>query len=106
MAPPLDYRDYERVEIGIDTAHGRHGEVSVEQCRHCGAYWLNYFHEKGGFTESGCWYRGVITKAQAEETTAAGALALLATLPWHLYGGSFYRSSGRRSDAPLNPKYV
>lgn len=57
-----------------------------------------------GCSKSGRWYRGVITSAQAKDATAGSALPILAGLGWHLYGGSYYDTTGTRSEAPLDPE--
>jgi hypothetical protein len=101
--PPLDHRDYERKELGVDSARGRFGDVAIERCRHCGQAWLHYHYEMEAFSRSGRWYRGLLTPEQAARATAGNALEILAELPWHLYGGSFFDTTGRRSDVPLDP---
>jgi len=103
MTPPLNYRDFKRTDIGVDESKGRFGDVSIQRCKHCGQHWLHYHYEHEAFTKSGRWYRGAITSAQAKRVTAAGALEMLAGLPWHLYGGSYYDTSGMRRDAALDP---
>jgi hypothetical protein len=102
MAPPIDYLDFVRTEIGVDPANGRFAEVSIDRCKQCGSRWLAYQYELEAFSRSGRWYRGLITPAQAEQVAVPGALAILAGLPWYLYGGSYYDSSGKRSDGPLD----
>ncbi len=102
MTPPVDYRDYDTEDIGVDTARGHFAEVSIDTCKQCGKQWLNYHYELEAFSKSGRWYRGLITAEQVKDVTAAGALRMLAGLPWYLYGGSYFNTSGERSDAPLN----
>jgi hypothetical protein len=103
MTPPIDYRDFDTDNVGVDNGKGRFADVTVDRCKHCGRQWLNYHYELEAFANSGRWYRGVVTSAQAERATAAGALGILAALPWHLYGGSYYDTSGKHSDMPLDP---
>ena len=103
MTPPLDYRDYVREELGVDTGRGRFGDVAIERCIRCGRAWLRYHYEMEAFTGSGRWYRGLLTPEQAARATPANALEILAELPWHLYGGSYFGTDGRRSDVPLDP---
>lgn len=102
VTPPIDHRDFVKTEIGIDQTKGRFADVAIDRCRHCGALWLVYHHELEAFSKSGRWYRGLITAAQAKGATAGHALRILAGLGWHLYGGSYYDSTGKRSDAPLD----
>lgn len=106
MTPPLDYRDYKRRDVGVDASAGRFGTVSIERCRHCGTAWLTYQLEQEWNPQSGRWYRGAISDARADTVTAEAALDLLASLPWHLRGGSFYRSAGERRDAPLDTRHL
>jgi hypothetical protein len=101
--PPLDYRGFERREIGVDEAGGRYADVAIERCRRCGRQWLVYHYEIEACSRSGRWYRGLVSPEQAARATADDALATLAELPWHLYGGSFYGHAGARRDAPLDP---
>jgi hypothetical protein len=106
VTPPLDYRDYDRRVLGVDEAGGRHGDVAIDRCKRCGREWLVYHYENEAFSRSGRWYRGIISPEQEERVTPANALAILAELPWHLYGGSHYETSGKRSDRPLDPGQV
>lgn len=103
MAPPIDYRDYDSEEIGVDTTRGRFAEISLDRCKQCGRQWLDYHYELEAFSRSGRWYRGLLTPEQAKEATAGGALEMLAALPWHFFGGSYYDTSGKRSEVPLDP---
>jgi hypothetical protein len=102
VAPPLNHLDFSRTDIGMDPAHGRFADVSIDRCKQCGSLWLAYQYELEALSRSGRWYRGLITPAQAEHVAATSALAILAALPWYLYGGGYYDSSGRRSNGPLD----
>jgi hypothetical protein len=102
-SPPIDYRAFERRELGVDESGGRFADVAIDRCRECGREWLHYAYEIEAFSGSGRWYRGVVTPAQAAAATPATALAILAALPWHLYGGSYYGTAGLRSDVRLDP---
>lgn len=104
--PPIDHRDYEPADMGVDDDHGRFADVRIDRCRWCGRLWLQYHHELEAFSRSGRWYRGIITPGQAARATSANALQILAELPWHLYGGSFFDTTGQRSDVPLDPATV
>jgi len=101
LTPPFDYRDYESRSLGLDTTHGRYGEVSLQTCRHCGTTWLSYLVEYEAFTASGRWVRGAISSGQAQTLTPEQAIAVLEQLPWHFVGGSAYRSTGQRSTRPI-----
>ena len=106
MTPPLDHRDFVREELGVDPARGRFADVAIEYCRHCGRAWLRYHYEMEAFSNSGRWYRGLLTPEQAARATPANALEILAELPWHLYGGSYFNTTGERSDTPFDPTTV
>jgi len=101
--PPLDHRDFVKEELGVDESGGRFADVAIERCRLCGRSWLRYHYEIEAFSRSGRWYRGLVTPEQAARATPATALKILAELPWHLYGGSYFDTTGRRSDVPLDP---
>lgn len=101
MTPPFHYLDYETAELGIDMTKNRGGEVTVETCKACGSKWLRYFVEYEAFSESGRWYRGLVTPEQLESLTPERAPELLAGLPWYFYGGSYYRTLGRKSYGPI-----
>jgi hypothetical protein len=101
--PPLDYRDFERRELGVDEADGRYADVAIERCRHCGRDWLRYHYEIEAFPRSGRWYRGLVSPEAAARATPGNAREILAALPWHLAGGSYFGHAGKRIDAPLDP---
>jgi hypothetical protein len=100
-SPPFDYRDYETVELGVDMTKNRGGEVSVETCKTCGRKWLRYFVEWEWHSESGRWYRGLVTDEMLESVTPESAAELLAGLPWYFYGGSYFRTTGRVGLSPI-----
>jgi hypothetical protein len=104
--PPIDHRDYAPADMGVDDDHGRFADVRIDRCRWCGRLWLHYHHELEAFSRSGRWYRGIITPEQAGRATSTNARQVLAELPWHLYGGSFFDTTGRRSDVPFDPAAV
>ncbi|MFL5539828.1 MAG: hypothetical protein ACJ8J0_12585 [Longimicrobiaceae bacterium] len=106
MTPPPDHRDYVREELGVDEGGGRYADVAIERCKYCGRPWLRYHYEIEAFTGSGRWYRGLVTPEQAARATPHNALEILASLPWHLYGGSYFETTGKRSDVPLDPATV
>jgi hypothetical protein len=105
MTPPPDHRDFHGTELGV-TQDGRFADVRLDQCRLCGRPWLHYHYEVEAFSKSGRWYRGLVTPEQAARATPANALEILAALPWYLYGGSWFDTTGLRSDVPLDPAAV
>lgn len=106
MTPAFSYRHFETKVLGVDQAIRWSGDVSMDRCKKCGREWLKYLYENEAFTKSGRWYLGLITPEQAQEVTAGTALALLASLSWHFYGGSYYDSTGQRRDEPLDPNHL
>jgi hypothetical protein len=101
MTPPFFYLDYDSKRIGIDETNGRSGEVTVDTCKACGRMWLHYFVEYESFSESGRWYRGLVTSEMVERLTPEQAPELLASLPWRFYGGSYFRTQGREGSGPI-----
>lgn len=101
LTPPINASHYEiRVLPGMDPSDGRYADVAVERCKTCGRIWLHYHYEIEAFSRSGRWYRAVVTEAEADAVTLISALGLIGSKPWHLYGGSYYESSGARSSVP------
>ena len=95
----LGPRRFDEAFVGIDRTSGRFGEVSVRTCRACGRRWLRYHVEYEAFTGSGRWYTGLLP--DGAEVTPEAAAPLLERLPWHVYGGSWFGTSGRRGSGPL-----
>jgi len=100
--PPLHYSDYVSRPIGVDETNGRFGDVSIETCRHCGRLWLKYAVSYEAFSRSDRWYRGVVDESVAAQVTPTEAPAVLEALPWYLYGGSYFDSTGRRGSGTVN----
>jgi hypothetical protein len=100
MTPPFHYLDYLTRDLGEDRTNGRFGEVTIETCRSCGAEWLRYFMEDPLFSRSGRWFRGLVPPHVIPAVTPENALAILASLPWHFYGGSYFETTGKRSNGP------
>ena len=96
MTPPFNYTDYASEPLGIDETNGRFGEVSVQTCKACGRKWLHYFVEYEAFSKSGRWYRGLVSAEALRSLTPESAVALLESLPWYFYGGSYFQTIGRK----------
>ncbi len=92
---------YDEALVGVDPTGGRYGDVSIRICRACGRRWLLYRVEYEGFTGSGRWYMGVLPEGTDAAVRPDAAVALLESLPWHVYGGSYWGTSGRRGTGPL-----
>lgn len=101
MTPPFDFRDFDARPVGTDTTNGRFGEVSVETCKACGAKWLHYFVEFEAFSESGRWYRGLVTADMVAALTPEGSVSLLEQLPWYFAGGSYFNSTGHKGSGRI-----
>jgi len=101
MTPPFDFLDYDSQSLGVDETNGRFGEVTIETCKACGSKWLHYSVEYPSFSESGRWYRGLVTPEIFKLITPERAPELLASLPWHFSGGSYFRTTGRRGTGPV-----
>lgn len=82
--------------LGVDETNGRFGEVWLDVCRLCGTTWLRYLVEYEGFSESGRWYRAPISPETIRSLTPQAAVAVLEAMPWYFYGGSYFRSTGRK----------
>lgn len=106
LTPPFHYTDFESRAVGIDETGGRFAEVTIERCLSCDQKWLRYFFEQEAFSRSGRWYLVPVSDAEATSVTATTALELMARRRWHFYGGSFFDTTGKRCDQPLDPKFV
>jgi hypothetical protein len=96
LDPQAGYTEFECIrDVGVDQTHGRCGDVRVDRCRSCGRLWLHYHVEYEAFSESGRWYRGIVTPQVAETVTPEHAVEVLEALDFHLYGGSYFRGAGR-----------
>ena len=45
--------------------------------------------------ETGCSPRGVVTDEELAQLTTETVLRFLGDLPWHLYGGSYFKTAGK-----------
>lgn len=102
MTPPFFHLDYDVMSLGVDETNGRYGEVTIETCKACGARWLRYFVEYEFFSESGRWYRGLVTQEMLASLKPEHAPELLASLPRYFYGGSYFRTHGREGSGPIS----
>lgn len=101
MTPPFHYLDFESQNMGVDSTNGRFGEVSVETCKACGSRWLRYFVEHEHRSRSGRWYRAPATEEMLDALASTNAVELLRKAPWHFYGGSYFKSTGKRGTGPI-----
>lgn len=95
---PLPFFHYEELKhIGVDSANGRYGQVTLRRCLHCQRLWLHYFVEYEAYSRSGRYFMGVVTPQAAETITAETAVEYLESLDWYLYGGSYFDGKTGRS---------
>ena len=85
-----------------DTTEGRYADVDVQQCLNCDRLWLSYAVEYEAFSKSGRWARGVILEESAKAILPQEAVAFLAALPSHLYGGSWFNGESGERTGPMN----
>jgi hypothetical protein len=102
LTPPLHYANYRDRVVGTDPTKGRFGEVKVRTCVHCGRLWLHYLVEYEAFSRSGRWYCGVVSEEVARAVSPETAVEILESLPWHLYGGSYFDTTGRRGTGAVH----
>lgn len=100
--PPFDHRDYLSRSIGIDRSLGRHGEVALQICVHCGTKWLQILVEYEAFPGSSRWFRAPIADEHIPALVPEQAIGLLEQRPWYFLGGSYYRSQGRLASGPIS----
>ncbi|WP_054813355.1 hypothetical protein [Nocardia arizonensis] len=96
MTPPFNAGDYESHYVGVDDSSWRYADVTIETCAHCGTKWLHYFYEHESYRESGQWYRAVIAAEMVESLTPYTAAEFLESQSWYFYGGSYWRTTGRK----------
>ncbi|WP_131724377.1 hypothetical protein [Chryseobacterium indologenes] len=92
--PTSDYTEYRSSELGIDHTNGRHGEVTIQQCKLCQRIWIHYCIEFENSSNSGRWYKGIVSKKDRTQITPENALEHLENLEWYVYGGPFFESQG------------
>ena len=102
MTPPFHYTNFDTQNLGVDETNGRYGDVTIESCKACGSKWIQYLVEYEAFSSSGRWYRALISDEMLESVTPQNAVELLSTLPWHFFGGSYFRSTGQRGTGPIH----
>lgn len=86
-------------ELGMDRSFA---SVTLLVCPRCGQNWLRYHYELEAFTASGRWYLGAIPAEQASHLSADDAKALLESLSWYFFGGSYYGGRSGRTSGRIN----
>ena len=92
--PTSDYTEYRSSALGTDTTHGRNAQVAIQQCKLCQRIWIHYCVEFEGSSDSGRWYKGVVSKKDRPHITPENAVEYLESLEWYVYGGPFFESAG------------
>lgn len=99
---PLSGDQYEVVrEVGADPTNGRYGQVTILRCQGCARLWLRYQVEYEGFSRSGRFFMGLIFPDLAAEISAEAAIPWLGSLPWYLFGGSYFDGRQGHTSQPL-----
>lgn len=101
LNPKWKHEDYIKKDIGVDNTGGLFGEVSILECRKCGRKWLHYSVENEGFSQSGRWYRGYVSNRTAKKVTPENAVKILEGMDSYYYGGSYFKTDGRRGSGKL-----
>ena len=83
MSPPFFYKNFDEQFIGTDMTDSRYGEVTIKICKKCDRKWLHYLVEYEAFTESGRWFRGLITEHMAQSVTSENAVSILESLVFY-----------------------
>ncbi|MCE3074606.1 hypothetical protein [Chryseobacterium gwangjuense] len=99
--PTSDYTEYRSSELSIDQTNGRNAEVSIQQCKLCQRIWIHYFVEFVSVSQSGRWYKGIVSKKDRSQITLENAVEFLESLEWYVYGGSYFESMGEFGQGKL-----
>jgi hypothetical protein len=93
-SPTARYDVFVEVGGGVDTTNGRHADVSIRRCRHCGQHWVRYHVEYEAFSKSGRWARGKIADDLAATIAVEDVAEYIDALPSYFAGGSLFDSCG------------
>ncbi len=97
--PQARYTVFDAEFVGTEPEH--YGEVSLLTCRQCQRVWLRFQLEYEAFTASGRFYRGLISRKAAQQVTPENAVAILESLEWCIYGGSYFGHAGKRFEGSI-----
>ena len=92
------FQNFERREFGYGPDFG---EVSVNKCKRCGRYWLEYFIEYESFTGAGRWFRGILAPDTATSVKPSEVITTLENLEWYFRGGSAFGGRVIKTSGPL-----
>ncbi len=79
---------------------GMVNRMEVFTCQECGRHWIHYSTDHEARAGWGRWYRGLM-ESGPEEVTEEEGYRVLESLPWHFYGGTYYRTAGEKSMGPV-----
>lgn len=94
-------RAVEERYVGADRTNGRFADVTVTRCAACRRLWLRYQVEYEHTSRSGRWAEGIVDEATATRITPENAAKVLSSLPWHIYGGSWFGHAGKKREGPI-----
>ena len=80
--------------VGLDMTNSRHGEVWLYQCPNCSSNWLFYRVEYPSYSQSGRWFRAIISAEAAMNIMPQDAEVLINSSNYRVIGGSYFGSSG------------
>lgn len=97
---PLTYTELDSHYLGTDHTDGRHGEVTIDQCHHCGLRWLRYYYE-GWHSDAGRWFQTPVSPVIEQTVKPETATAVLDCREY-LYGGSHFSGTARWRSGPVD----
>jgi hypothetical protein len=93
---------FEITEVWRENVNGITSRIEVWHCGKCDSYWLRYSTEHETSMAWGKWFRGPVSAEAAHSATAESAAEIFRKMPWHFYGGPYYRTTGERSFGPVH----
>jgi hypothetical protein len=93
---------FEVTPLWREQGNGILSHIEVWRCSKCDSHWLRYSTEHESNIAWGKWFRGPITAEAAAGATAESAAEAFGKMPWHFYGGAYFRTAGERSLGPVH----
>ncbi|MFH5227618.1 hypothetical protein [Antrihabitans spumae] len=97
---PLTYTELDSHYLGTDHTDGRHGEVTINQCHHCGQRWLRYYYE-GWHSYAGRWFQTPVSPVIEQTVKPETATAVLDCREYFC-GGSHFSGKVRWTSGPVD----
>lgn len=88
--PTSSYTEFRTSALGVDQTHGKDAGVSIQQCKLCQRIWIHYAFHAALTSESGKWYKGIVSKKNRPQITPENALEYIESLEWYVYGGEIF----------------